>query len=195
MIGQFGVGFYSSYLIADRVIVTSKNNDDEQYIWDSSAGGTFTIKKDIPDNNLKRGTKIDLYLKEDHLEYLETNRIKDLIKKHSAFINYPISIQVDKTIEEEVDDIEESNVDTKESKEDTNESKTDEPIIEDVEDKETDKVETKKKTITRTEKEWQLCNVQKPIWTRNQTDITNEEYSSFYKSISNDWEDELALKH
>ena len=202
MIGQFGVGFYSSYLIADRVIVTSKNNEDEQYIWDSSAGGTFTIKKDIPDNNLKRGTKIDLYLKEDHLEYLETNRIKELIKKHSAFINYPISIQVDKTIEEEVDDIEEPNVDTKDSKEDTkdskedtDESKTDEPIIEDVEDQETDKVETKKKTITRTEKEWQLCNVQKPIWTRNQSDITNEEYSSFYKSISNDWEDELALKH
>ena len=202
MIGQFGVGFYSSYLIADRVIVTSKNNEDEQYIWDSSAGGTFTIKKDLPDNNLKRGTKIDLYLKEDHLEYLETNRIKELIKKHSAFINYPISIQVDKTIEEEVDDIEEPNVDTKDSKEDTkdskedtDESKTDEPIIEDVEDQETDKVETKKKTITRTEKEWQLCNVQKPIWTRNQSDITNEEYSSFYKSISNDWEDELALKH
>ena len=205
MIGQFGVGFYSSYLIADRVIVTSKNNEDEQYIWDSSAGGTFTIKKDLPDNNLKRGTKIDLYLKEDHLEYLETNRIKELIKKHSAFINYPISIQVDKTIEEEVDDIEEPNVDTKDSKEDTDESKTnesktdesktDEPIIEDVEDEETDKVETKKKTITRTEKEWQLCNVQKPIWTRNQSDITNEEYSSFYKSISNDWEDELALKH
>ena len=230
MIGQFGVGFYSSYLIADRVIVTSKNNEDEQYIWDSSAGGTFTIKKDRPDNNLKRGTKIDLYLKEDHLEYLETNRIKELIKKHSAFINYPISIQVDKTIEEEVDDIEEPNVDTKDSKEDTDESKTDEsktdesktdesktdesktdesktdesktdksktdePIIEDVEDEETDKVETKKKTITRTEKEWQLCNVQKPIWTRNQSDITNEEYSSFYKSISNDWEDELALKH
>ena len=209
MIGQFGVGFYSSYLIADRVIVTSNNNDDEQYIWDSSAGGTFTIKKDIPDNNLKRGTKIDLYLKEDQLEYLETNRIKELIKKHSAFINYPISIQVNKTIEEEVDDIEEPNVDTKDSKEDTkdskddtkdskedtDESKTDEPIIEDVEDEETDKVETKKKTITRTEKEWQLCNVQKPIWTRNQSDITNEEYSSFYKSISNDWENELAFKH
>ena len=222
MIGQFGVGFYSSYLIADRVIVTSKNNDDEQYIWDSSAGGTFTIKKDIPDNNLKRGTKIDLYLKEDQLEYLEINKIKELIKKHSAFINYPISIQVDKTIEEEVDVIDEPNVDTKEdtnesktdesktdesktdesktdeSKTDeskTDESKTDEPIIEDVEDEETDNVETKKNIITRIEKEWQLCNVQKPIWTRNQSDITNEEYSSFYKSISNDWENELALKH
>jgi molecular chaperone HtpG len=226
MIGQFGVGFYSSYLVANRVIVTSKHNDDEQYIWDSSAGGTFTIKKDVIDNNLKRGTKMDLYLKEEHLEYLETNKIKELIKKHSAFINYPISIQVDKTIEEEVEDTDESKQDTDESKQDTDESKqdtdeskqdtedtedtdntdeskeqteeskqdTDEPIIEDVNDDD-DEPKKKMKKITRTEKEWELCNVQKPIWTRNQSDITSEEYTSFYKSISNDWENELALKH
>ena len=195
MIGQFGVGFYSSYLVADRVVVTSKNNDDEQYIWDSSAGGTFTIKKDTLDNDLKRGTKMDLYLKEDHLEYLETHKIKELIKKHSAFINYPISIQVEKTIEEEVEDNEESKQDTDESKQDTEESKqdTDEPIIEDVNDN--DESKKKMKKITRTEKDWELCNVQKPIWTRNQSDITSEEYTSFYKSISNDWENELALKH
>jgi molecular chaperone HtpG len=104
MIGQFGVGFYSSYLVAEKVIVTSKNNEDEQFIWNSSAGGTFTIEKDTSDYSLKRGTRIDLYLKEDHKEYLEVNKIKDLIKKHSAFINYPISILVEKTIEEEVDD-------------------------------------------------------------------------------------------
>jgi molecular chaperone HtpG len=212
MIGQFGVGFYSSYLVANRVIVTSKHNDDEQYIWDSSAGGTFTIKKDVIDNNLKRGTKMDLYLKEEHLEYLETHKIKELIKKHSAFINYPISIQVDKTIEEEVEDTDESKQDTDESKQDTedtedtdntDESKeqteeskqdTDEPIIEDVNDDD-DEPKKKMKKITRTEKEWELCNVQKPIWTRNQSDITSEEYTSFYKSISNDWENELALKH
>ena len=209
MIGQFGVGFYSSYLVADRVVVTSKNNDDEQYIWDSSAGGTFTIKKDTLDNDLKRGTKMDLYLKEDHLEYLETHKIKELIKKHSAFINYPISIQVEKTIEEEVEDTDEPKQDTDEPKQDTDEPKqdtdepkqdtdepkqdTDEPIIEDVNDN--DESKKKMKKITRVEKDWELCNVQKPIWTRNQSDITSEEYTSFYKSISNDWENELALKH
>ena len=218
MIGQFGVGFYSSYLVADRVVVTSKNNDDEQYIWDSSAGGTFTITKSS-DNSLKRGTKMDLYLKEDHLEFLEVHKIKELIKKHSAFINYPISIQVEKTIEEEVEDLDEPGQETEETKTDkqetdeqetdeqetdkqetdkqeTNKQETDEPIIEDVDEEEEKSEPVKKmKKITKTEKEWELCNVQKPIWTRNQSDITKEEYSSFYKSISNDWEDELAVKH
>ena len=72
-------------------------------------GGTFTVTKDV-DNDLKRGTKIDLYLKEEQLEYLETNKIKELIKKHSEFINYPISIQVDKSIEEEVEDDDEPEI-------------------------------------------------------------------------------------
>ena len=227
MIGQFGVGFYSSYLIADKVVVTSKNNDDDQYVWVSSAGGTFTVTKDV-DNDLKRGTKIDLYLKEEQLEYLETNKIKELIKKHSAFINYPISIQVDKSIEEEVEDDDEPEIkeledddqpeikeveddDEAEIKEVDKESKDDDglefeevdketkddddPEIEDV-DEETNKTYTKKmKKVTRIEKDWELCNIQKPIWIRNQNDITSEEYTSFYKSISNDWEEEFALKH
>jgi molecular chaperone HtpG len=185
MIGQFGVGFYSAYLVADKVVVTTKHNDDEQYVWESQAGGSFTVRRDTGED-LGRGTKIVLHLKEDQLEYVEERKLKDLVKKHSEFISYPISLWTEKTTEKEVSDDED---DDKEDKDD------EEGKIEEVNDDEDKDKAKKKKKVKEVSHEWALINKQKPIWMRPPDQITKEEYAAFYKSLTNDWEEHLAVKH
>jgi len=185
MIGQFGVGFYSAYLVADKVTVQSKNNDDEQYQWESAAGGSFVVTKvEEGATPIARGTRITLQLKEDMQEYLEEKRLKELVKKHSEFIGFPIKLYVEKETEKEV-------TDDDEEEEEPKEGEDDEPKVEDV-DEEKEKKTKKVKQIT---KSWSHLNEQKPIWMRKPEDVSDAEYGAFYKSLSADWEEHLAVKH
>jgi molecular chaperone HtpG len=183
MIGQFGVGFYSAYLVADKVEVTSKNNADDSYTWISEAGGSFTITKS-DDATLKRGTRIVLQMKEDMSEFLEEKRLTDLVKKHSEFIGFPIKLYTEKTSEKEVTDDEDDDEDEDDDK----------PKVEEVDEDESKK-EKKTKKIKEVSHEWKHLNNMKPIWMRKPDDVTQDEYVSFYKSISNDWEEHAAVKH
>jgi molecular chaperone HtpG len=184
MIGQFGVGFYSAYLVANRVVVHSKHNDDEQFCWTSEAGSSFTVTPDTDYKRLTRGTEIVLHLKQDQLEYLEEKAIEDLIKKHSEFIGFNIELFTTKEETKDVSDDEDA-----EDEKDDDEA----PKVEEVDEDAKDEKKTKK--VTETVNEWKVLNTNKPIWTRDAKEVTEEEYKNFYKTLSNDWEDHLAVKH
>jgi molecular chaperone HtpG len=189
-IGQFGVGFYSAFLVADTVEIVTKSNEDEQYTWKSSAGGHYTIRNsDSP--KLSRGTSIILYLRDDQLKYLEEAELRSVIKRHSSYITTPIYLWVGKEVEKEMED--DSNmIDV--SKEEENEE--DKPKVEEIEDESEVKEETKeKKKVKEMQYSYEIINTTKPVWMRKPSDISDEEYNEFYKSLSSDWEAPLSRKH
>jgi len=174
LIGQFGVGFYSAFLVADKVVVTSKANSDDQYVWESDSV-KFSIAKDPRGNTLARGTTISLYLKEEAGDYLQHQSVKDLIQKYSQFINFPISLWSSKQVEEE-EPIEE------EADEEIKADDDDEAAVED--ESEEEKPKTRK--VTKTVWDWELINSTKPIWQRTTSEIEESEYEAFYAAISKD---------
>jgi len=191
LIGQFGVGFYSAFLAADIVTVISKNNNDSQHIWRSDAQGSFSVNEDPRGNTLGRGTTIVLHVKEDQPQYLEEETIKNLVKKYSEFINFPIYLW---SSHEEDKEVPMSEEEIKAEKENAEEEEVEEINI----DKENDtKEEDKPKTKTIKEKvfAWELMNQNKPIWTRNPKDVTIEEYNKFYKSFTKDYQDPILHIH
>merc|ERR1719470_742051 len=186
LIGQFGVGFYSAFLVADKVIVTTKHNDDKQYVWESDAN-SYTVVEDPRGPTLKRGTQISLYLKEESYDFLEQDTVRDLIKKYSQFINFNIFLwgSSTQTVEEPIEEDEEP-----EQKE---EESDDEGTVE--EDKEEEEKKPKTKKVDKTTWDWELCNESKPIWTRKPDEIEQTEYDEFYKSITKDKNGPMTQTH
>jgi heat shock protein beta len=190
LIGQFGVGFYSVYLVADYVEVISKHNDDKQYVWESKADGAFAISEDEWNEPLGRGTEIRLHLREEAGEYAEEGKLKELVKRYSEFINFPISLWASKETDVEVPADEDESADEEETSEETTSE-------EENEDENSEKGESEKKPKTKTVKEtsyeWELLNDVKAIWLRNPKEVTDEEYAKFYKSLAKDFSDEKPL--
>merc|ERR1712166_1301752 len=175
LIGQFGVGFYSAFLVADKVSVTSKCNDDPvQHVWESSADASFTVVDDPRGNTLGRGSRVTLHLKEDAHDYLSEDKLKESAKKYSQFIQFPIYVKVKKEVDADAEEDDDDKDDEDEEKKDEEEEK-----------------KPKKKTVF----EWEQVNTQKAIWLRAKEDVTEEEYNEFYKGISKDYLDPLAYTH
>nr|CAG4646050.1 EOG090X01EZ [Macrothrix elegans] len=186
LIGQFGVGFYSAFLVADRVVVTSKHNDDKQHIWESDAN-SFSVVEDPRGDTLKRGTQISLYLKEEARDFLEIDTIRNLVHKYSQFINFNIYLWSSKTeeVEEPIDDDAEPAEDKK-SADDEEDAKVEE---------EAEEKKPKTRKVEKTTWDWELLNNAKPIWTRKPADVEESEYEEFYKAITKDTQTPMSHIH
>ncbi|CAH9095098.1 unnamed protein product [Cuscuta europaea] len=189
LIGQFGVGFYSVYLVADYVEVISKHNDDKQYVWESKADGAFAISEDVWNEPLGRGTEIRLHLRDEAGEYLDQHKLKDLVKKYSEFINFPINLWASREVEKEVPEDEDDA-----DEEETSETSSSEEETEDEDsEKDGDDKKAKMKKVKEITYEWELLNDVKAIWLRNPKEVTEEEYTKFYHSLAKDFSDEKPL--
>jgi len=181
LIGQFGVGFYSAFLVADKVTVTSKNNEDDgQYVWESTADASFSIVEDPRGPTLGRGSRVTLHLKEDAQEYLNEAKLKEVTSKFSQFIQYPIYVKTKKE------------VDAEEDEDDDDDDESDDDVENKDEEKEKKEKKPAKKSVVF---EWEQVNTQKAIWLRSKEDCTDEEYNEFYKSVSKDYLEPLAHTH
>jgi len=188
LIGQFGVGFYSAFLVADKVSVTSKCNEDPvQHVWESSADASFTVVDDPRGNTLGRGSRVTLHLKEDAHDYLSEDKLKETAKKYSQFIQFPIYVKVKKEVDADTEEDDDDDKDDEEEAKDDVETKDEE----EKEEEEEEEKKPKKKTVY----EWEQVNTQKAIWLRAKEDVTEEEYNEFYKGISKDYLDPLAYTH
>lgn len=203
LIGQFGVGFYSAFLVAKEVSIITKKTDSGYFKWTSDAGGQYVIeelaedklKEHIhPDYNISQGTIIKCLLTDEAVDkYTDINRLKSIVKEHSQYINYPIKIFIKREETKEVEDEEaslEEDVTVTDGTSNVDSSNIDDVTIEDVEEK-----PKKMKKITETVKEFQLVNEHKPIWTRSSNDLKEEDYYGFYKSLTNDNEKPYTYKH
>jgi heat shock protein beta len=195
LIGQFGVGFYSVYLIADRVQVVSKNNADDQHVWISTAESTFSVTKDPRGNTLERGTEITLFLKEDASEFLDQDRLKELVERYSEFITFPIYVHTSKEEQVEVEATEDDDADDEDEDED-DEADLDDPNAEDEdEDDEYDDEDDEAEMETITTWDWVQVNTQPAIWSRDSSEIEDEEYLNFYKSMGTEGVDPASWIH
>ncbi|KAG7214072.1 hypothetical protein KM043_001437 [Ampulex compressa] len=190
MIGQFGVGFYSAFLVADKVTVISKHNDDKQHIWESDSN-TYSVVEDERGDTLKRGTIINMHLKDEALDFLEQDTIMTLVKKYSQFINFPIYLWRSKVVQVEEEDEEE------EQKTEEKAGASDENVTEEEDDTKVEDAEEEKKSkkVDKTVWDWELLNDSKPIWTLKPSEVADKDYSEFYKTLTKDTQDPLAKIH
>jgi len=190
LIGQFGVGFYSVYLVADKVRVISKNNDDDQFIWESTADSSFTVAKDPRGNTLGRGTEITMFLKEDALDFMKQEKLEELVQRYSEFITFPIKLykKTTETVEVEEEEEEDDSAPSEDG-----EKKDSDVEVADAEEESAKPKEPKTEKVDRWD--WHRVNSNVAIWARDSKEITDAEYQGFYKSMSKDFSDARTWIH